>query len=179
MNMRPLTVLLALIPGICGSAFAQVQTDQINSVITAVPFLTIAPDSRSAGMGDIGAATTPDVFSLHWNPAKYAFVPQKAGVALSYNPWLRKLVNDINMVYLTGFRALDERQTLAASLRYFYLGNIDFTDYNGELLRTSNPNEWAIDIAYARKLGEKWSGGIAFRYIRSDMSSGLDGSKAG
>jgi len=177
--MRPLTVLLALIPGICGSAFAQVQTDQINSVITAVPFLTIAPDSRSAGMGDIGAATTPDVFSLHWNPAKYAFVPQKAGVALSYNPWLRKLVNDINMVYLTGFRALDERQTLAASLRYFDLGNIDFTDYNGELLRTSNPNEWAIDIAYARKLGEKWSGGIAFRYIRSDMSSGLDGSKAG
>lgn len=177
-KIAPIVVGFLLLSGsLCPAQ--TVQTNQINSVVTAVPFMTIAPDSRSSGMGDVGAATSPDLHSMHWNPSKYAFIDHDMGVALSYNPWLRKLVNDINMVYLTGFKRLDERQTMAASIRYFDLGSIDFTDYNGELLRTSNPNEFAIDLAYARQLGERWSGGIAFRYIRSDMASGLDGSKAG
>lgn len=154
-----------------------------NPVESAVPFLTIAPDSRSGGMGDVGVATSPDINSMHWNPAKYAFIESDAGFSLSYSPWLRNLVNDINLAYLSFYKRIDRQQVIAASLLYFSLGEINFTDDRGNPIRPGKPNEFALDVAYSRLFGDHFSGGIAFRYIRSDLSTGLDvgdvGTKAG
>jgi hypothetical protein len=147
-------------------------TTGANVITTGVPFLTIAPDSRAGAMGDAGVATTPDVNSQHWNPAKYAFIESEMGVALSYTPWLRNLVSDINLAYLAGYKRLDDQQTLSASLRYFTLGDITFMSDLGEELGQQNPNEFALDFAYTRLLSEKFSGSIAFRYIRSDLTGG-------
>lgn len=144
-----------------------------NPVESAVPFLTIAPDSRSGGMGDVGAATSPDINSMHWNPAKYAFIENDGGIAISYSPWLRNLVGDIDLAYLSAYKRIDRQQVIAASLVYFSLGEIDFTDDRGQLIRPGKPNEFAIDVAYSRIFGANFSGGIAFRYIRSDLSTGL------
>ena len=150
---------------------------RINSVSTAVPFLTIAPDSRSAGMGDVGVATTPDANSLHWNPAKYAFVKIEESVSLSYSPWLRGLVNDMNLVYLTWYKRIEEQQVIAASLRYFNMGSIEFRDGHGTSMGPPRrPNEFAIDMAYSRMFSENMSAALAFRYIRSDISAGFSNS---
>jgi hypothetical protein len=148
--------------------------ERVNTITTAVPFLMIAPDARAAAMGDAGVSSSPDVNSMHWNPAKYAFVDKEMGLALSYTPWLRSLVNDINLSYLSGFRKIDELQTVAASLLFFSLGDIQFTDINGNSLGTYRPSEFAIDVAYARKLGDYISGGIAARYIHSNLTQGQD-----
>ncbi|HEY4789637.1 MAG TPA: type IX secretion system outer membrane channel protein PorV [Bacteroidales bacterium] len=145
---------------------------QMNVVQSAVPFLTIAPDSRAGGMGDVGAATTPDINSMHWNPSKYAFVENEAGVAVSYTPWLRNLVGDIDLATVAGYYRIDNQQVIAGSLVYFSLGEIEFRDINSALLKQGKPNEFSFDLAYARKFGEKFSGSIAFRYIRSDLASG-------
>lgn len=150
----------------------RISNNEMNIVNTAVPFLTIAPDSRSGAMGDIGVATSPDVNSLKWNAAKYAFVDQNMGASLSYTPWLRSLVNDINLLYLTGYKKVDNQQTLAASLLYFSLGEITFTREDGTVIRPGTPNEFAIDAAYSRRFSSRTSGGIAFRYIYSDLSGG-------
>ena len=155
------------------SEAAQSGDRRFNSISTAVPSLTIAPDSRAAAMGDVGVATTPDVNSLHWNPAKYAFARTDEGLALSYSPWLRRLVNDMNLLYLTGYKRIDKMQVIAASLRYFNMGNIDFYDSNGNYILTGKPNEFTIDAAYSRLFSEKFSAALAFRYIRSDISSGV------
>jgi hypothetical protein len=112
------------------------------------------------------------VNSQHWNPAKYAFIESDMGLALSYTPWLRNLVQDINLAYLAGYKRLDDQQTLSASLRYFTLGDITFMSDLGEELGQQNPNEFALDFAYTRLLSEKFSGAIAFRYIRSDLTGG-------
>ncbi|MDR2039728.1 MAG: type IX secretion system outer membrane channel protein PorV [Bacteroidales bacterium] len=151
----------------------EVKLNEINSVRTAVPFLTIAPDSRSSAMGDVGVATTPDVNSQHWNPAKFVFMEKGGGVALSYSPWLRNLVDDMNLLYLTGYKRIDKFQTLSASLRYFDMGNITFRDDNANYLKEGRPNEFAIDLAYSRRFSDKLSAALAFRYIRSDISSGI------
>jgi hypothetical protein len=147
-----------------------------NPVTVGVPSLTIAPDARGGGMGDIGAATDPDVSSQYWNPAKYAFAYSKAGVSLSYTPWLRSLVDDIDLVYLSGFYKLgdNDRQALGASLRYFSLGNIQMMDYNGALLYDVSPYEMAVDFSYSLKFTENYSMAAALRYIYSDLGSGLD-----
>lgn len=154
------------------NAFSQSTLSGANVVTSAVPFLTIAPDSRAAAMGDLGVATTPDVNSQHWNPAKYAFVGSDMGVALSYSPWLRNLVKDINLGYLVGYKKLDEYQTLSASLRYFALGDIMFMDLYGNYIATQSPNEFAIDFGYSRLLSEYFSGAVVVRYIRSDLTAG-------
>jgi hypothetical protein len=146
---------------------------QVNVITTAVPFLMIAPESRGGALGDIGVATSPDVNSMHWNPAKYAFIKSNTAVALSYTPWLRKLVSDINLSYLVGCTRIDKNQVVAASLRYFSLGNITFTNSTGGFLRDFNPNEFAIDLGYALKLSQKFSGGIALRYIYSNLTGGF------
>ncbi len=146
---------------------------QINTITTAVPFLQIAPDSRAGGMGDYGVATTPDANSIHWNPAKLAFIDKKGGISISYTPWLRALVNDISLAYVSGYKKLKGDQVLAASLLYFSLGNIDFTNDVGEKYTSFNPNEWALDFAYSRKLSEEFSGGIALRYIYSNLTGGV------
>lgn len=177
--MKKVILLVAVIL-LCGiqmkQAMAQTQpktsTTGANVITTGVPFLTIAPDSRAGAMGDAGVATTPDVNSQHWNPAKYAFIDSEMGVALSYTPWLRNLVSDINLAYLAGYKRLDDQQTLSASLRYFTLGNITFMSDLGEELGQQNPNEFAIDFAYTRLLSEKFSGAVAIRYIRSDLTGG-------
>ncbi len=145
---------------------------QINVVHVAVPFLTVAPDSRSGAMGDAGIAIRPDVYSMHWNPAKYAFIDDDFGAAFSYTPWLRNLIDDINLAYLSGYKRIDNYQVLAASLTYFSLGEIIFTNMAGEPDGQHNPNEFAIDAAYSRLFSDNFSGGLAFRYIRSDLTGG-------
>lgn len=146
---------------------------EIRTIWTSVPFLIIAPDSRASGYGDAGAATTPDINSMHWNPSKYAFIEGNMGLSLSYTPWLRKLVDDINLGYLTGYKRLDENQVIAASLLYFDLGSITFTDEFGTALKTHNPKEFSIDVAYSRKFSEKISGGIAARFINSNLAGNV------
>lgn len=146
--------------------------DKLNTIQTAVPFLTIAPDSRAGAMGDVGVATTPDVNSQHWNMGKYAFIESKGGFAISYTPWLRNLIPDINLAYLAGFYKIDDQQVVSSSLRYFSLGNIVFTDITGTVTGQYNPNEFAIDAGYSRLFTDNFSGGIAFRFIRSDLTSG-------
>lgn len=144
-------------------------------VSSAVPFLTIAPDSRAGAMGDVGVATIPDINSQTWNPAKYAFIESRSGIALSYTPWLRSLVDDMNLAYLVGYHQLDKLQTISGSLRYFDLGEMQFYDNSGNETNSSNPNEFALDMGYALKLSDNWSGSVALRYILSDIFSGASG----
>jgi hypothetical protein len=146
--------------------------DHLNTITTAVPFLLIAPDARGGALGDAGAASSPDANSMAWNPAKYAFIDTKMGFSLSFSPWLRKLVNDIYLGYLTGYYRIDDRQTVAFGLRYFSLGEILFTDEIGNPLQNYSPYEFAIDGTYARKFSENWSGGIAARFIYSNLTQG-------
>lgn len=151
-------------------------TDQFSPIITAVPSLSIAPDARGGGMGDIGAATMPDLYSQHWNPAKYAFIKTKAGATLSYTPWLSKLVSDIDMVYLSGFYRFgsEDKHALSASLRYFSVGDIPETTLDQLQIGVVSPYEMAVDVAYSLKMTETFAGGVALRYIRTDFSSSKD-----
>lgn len=147
---------------------------QLNTITTAVPFLLIAPDSRATGMGDIGVATSADGNSLHWNVSKLATIEDDYGVSFSYSPWLRRLgINDINLVYLSGYKKIDRRQAATAALRYFSLGSITFTDNTGTTIREFSPNELSLDVGYSVKLAENFSGGIAARYIFSNLTGGL------
>ncbi|MGQ7870084.1 type IX secretion system outer membrane channel protein PorV [Sunxiuqinia sp. sy24] len=147
-------------------------TTGANTILTGVPFLTIAPDSRAGAMGDAGVASSPDMNSQHWNAAKYAFIESEMGVGLSYTPWLRNLVDDINLAYLVGYKRLDDLQTISASLRYFSLGDISFMSEYGDFQGQQSPNEFAIDVAYTRLLSDHFSGSVAMRYIRSDLTGG-------
>lgn len=151
---------------------------QLNTITTAVPFLTISPDSRSGGMGDAGVSSSPDANSIHWNPAKLAFIEDEGGVSLTYSPWLRSLVGDISLSYLSGYYRVNERSTFASSLRYFSLGDITFTDINGQTIGNFTPNEFAFDVAYAMQLSRQFSFGMALRYINSNLTNGItvDGS---
>ncbi|MEA4935987.1 MAG: type IX secretion system outer membrane channel protein PorV [Paludibacter sp.] len=144
-----------------------------NPIISSVPSLTISPDARGAGMGDVGAATSPDVNSQFWNPAKYVFAGSDAGMSFSFTPWLRQLVSDINLTYLSGYWKFNERRALSASLRYFSLGEIDLRDAQGEYLFSAYPNEFAFDVAYSQKLFENFSAAAALRLIYSDLSNGV------
>jgi hypothetical protein len=149
---------------------------QLNTITTAAPFLMISPDARAGGMGDLGAATSPDGSSIHWNPGKLAQIEDKAGAYLSYTPWLRALVPDINLAYLSGYGKIGKRQdqTIAGSLRYFSLGDITFTDINGNTIGQFRPNEFAIDLAYSRILAKGFSGGLALRYVFSNLTGGIN-----
>lgn len=144
-----------------------------NPIVTAVPSLSIAPDARGGGMGDVGVATSPDINSQYWNPAKYVFMESDAGVSISYTPWLRKLVSDIDLAYLSGYWKMDKRQALSMSLRYFSLGDITLMDEFGYPQGSSHPNEIAVDVAYSLMFTEKLSGSVAFRYIRADLGNGI------
>lgn len=153
--------------------------NDFNPIQTGVTSLGIAPDARGASMGDLGAATEPDANSQFWNPSKYAFAYSRGGVALSYTPWLRKLVNDIFLANLSGYWKLgqDDNQAISASLRYFSLGEV-VTETSGDTGGQSlNPYEMAFDVGYSRKLSEKFSMGVVFRYIYSDL--GFSDSYAG
>ena len=143
-----------------------------NTIQTAAPFLLIAPDARSGAMGDVGVAISPDANAMHWNPAKLAFMENPTGFSVSYTPWLRNLVPDIDLGYLSFYHRLDERNTLGGSLRYFSYGSIQLTDNSQNDIGVYSPNEFSIDGTFARKFGENFSLGTAIRYIRSSLSNG-------
>ncbi len=149
-----------------------------NPLQSAVPSLTIAPDARGGAMGDVGVATSPDLNSQYWNPAKYAQISGQGGASLSYTPWLRKIVDDIDLVYLAGYYKLGESRALSASLRYFSYGEIDLTkapDAMGNVISsgTANPYEFSVDLGYSQMLSEYWSAAVALRFILSDITNGM------
>lgn len=161
-------ILLAAVMAL--PAVAQTK-DDFNPVTTGVTSLSIAPDARGSSMGDLGAATDPDANSQFWNPSKYAFAYSKAAFSLSYTPWLRKLVNDIYLANLSGYYKIgsQDNQAISASLRYFSLGEVTTSDYSGVAAQSLNPYELSFDLGYSRKLSEKFSMGVVFRYIYSDL----------
>lgn len=166
-----LTALVIFAGGLFSSAFAQ--TSSINVVTTAVPFLRISPDARAGGMGDVGIATPADANAVYWNRAKLPFAEQPGGITLTYTPWLKDLgLNDVYLASAAGYYKLDEDQALSASLRYFSLGSIDFTDALGNQLSSFRPKEFSFDAGYSRKLSPKSSLGIALRYINSNLANG-------
>ena len=149
-----------------------------NAITTAVPFLDITPDARSGGMGEAGVAISPDASATFWNPSKLAFVTESSDISLSYTPWMRQLTSDINLGYLSYYKKLDDRNTIAASMRYFNLGNVDGYDNNFNSLGTLHPNEYSFDVSLARKFGEGFSLGLTARYIHSDLTQGAGGNQA-
>lgn len=171
MNIKLLTFGLAL--GIASASLsAQITSDNmLRPVLTAVPSLQITPDARSAAMGDLGVSTTPDPYAQYWNPAKFAFSGSKAGVALSYTPWLSQLVNDIALMQVGGYYKLgsEDNQALGASLRYFSLGKMTRWDEFGNNLGDVSPNEFAVDLSYSLKLSESYSMAVALRYIHANQ----------
>ena len=167
-----LTASILLVCGLTANVFAQ--TDPINVVTTAVPFLRISPDARSGGMGEMGVATSPDSYSGIWNIAKVAFNQSNARISATYTPWMKDLVNDVYLASVTGFKKLDDNQALSASVRYFSLGNIQFTDFTGAALGTEHrPREFGVDLGYSRKLNDKNGVGITLKYINSNLTGGL------
>jgi hypothetical protein len=150
--------------------FAQ---DSINVVTTAVPMLRISPDARAGGMGDLGIATTPDANASFWNQAKIPFAEKPSAIGLTYTPWLRDLgLNDVYIVTAAGYHQFADRQAVSASLRYFNLGTIQFTDFAGNDLQSFRPREWALDAGYSRGLSEKLGVGVALRFIYSNLANG-------
>lgn len=168
---------LAMLIGFSISATAQGTVNPINIVTTAVPFLRISPDARSGGMGDVGVATIPDASSVFWNLSKIPFAKSNSAIALTYTPWLQSLgLNDVYLASAAGYKQLDDRQAISMSLRYFSLGDIQFTDNLGNNLQTYRPREFAVDGGYSRKLSDNLGLGIALRYINSNLASGQSAS---
>ena len=141
-----------------------------NVITTAVPFVSIAPDARGGSMGYCGVASSPDVYSMHYNAAKYVYLEDKFTVGLGYSPWLRNLVPDMNLAYLAGAYKINDRSAVAGTLRYFSCGTIEFRDQNNYKLGDFSPNEWAIDGTYSRMLGDYLSGAVAGRFIYSNLT---------
>ena len=164
--MRKLALLLFTLLPLSALADDEGKTSMFNPVEHAVISQTIAPDARAAGMGDVGAATDPDVNSQYWNPAKYPFCISRAGIALNYTPWLRQLVNDIDLAYLAGYYRIGDYSAISGSLRYFSLGEV-YT-YDGSDM-TVKPYEMALDVAYSMMLSESFSMAAALRWIYSDL----------
>ncbi len=169
MSLRTLGTMLSLTTGL--TSFGQ----NVNNVVTsAVPFLRISPDARSGSMGDIGVATSPDANSSFWNVAKTPFIENKGGFSVTYTPWLKDLgVNDVFLATMAGYYKIDDQSALTASLRYFNLGSIQFTDFNGQEIGKGKPTELAFDVGYSRKLSEKWGVGASLRYINSNLARGF------
>lgn len=179
------TLIAILLTTFASTGFAQLDNTNANVdwltgkveegnriISTGVPLLLIAPDSRAGAMGDVGAASKPDANSIHWNAAKLSFMEKQAGLTFTYSPWLREIVSDIKLMYLSAYYRLDERNTLGASLTYFSLGSIDFFSEDGQQTGTYKPNEFAFDVAYSMKLSENLSMSLTGRYIRSDLTQG-------
>ncbi|MBL7735935.1 MAG: type IX secretion system outer membrane channel protein PorV [Chitinophagaceae bacterium] len=167
-------IIAAAIVSIAAPYMSVAQSDKsINVVTTAVPFLSISPDARSGGMGEAGIAVDPDANAVFRNLAKMPFTESKSGVGATYSPWLRKLgLNDVYLTTLSGYTKLDDNQAISASLRYFSMGNINFTDNMGNQLGSARPREFSIDAGYSRKLSERMGLAIALRYINSNLTGG-------
>lgn len=174
--MKTITRIGLVIIAICANSlrsYAQESMkNEFNPITTGVTSLSIIPDARGASMGDQGVATDPDANSQYWNPSKYAFAYSKAGVSISYTPWLRKLVNDIYLANLAGYWKLgnEDNQAISASLRYFSLGEVSMTDGDANVINSINPFEMAFDLGYSRKLSDSFSMGVALRYVYSDLA---------
>lgn len=169
--MRIFPKILLTLAGVTTAAYvAADEKDVFNPIVTSVISQSIAPDARAGGIGDVGAATDPDVNSQAWNPAKYPFCISRAGVAINYTPWLRSIVNDINLAYMAGYYRLGDYQAISASVRYFSLGSVSTSDD----MMTIKPYELGVDVAYSRMLSETFSAAVALRYMYSDMSGHYD-----
>jgi len=166
LNMKPYLLILLLSLLCSKNSFSQ---DNRRVITTGIPFLLIAADARSSGLGDQGVATRVDAFSQQWNPAKYAFSETKSGIGLSYTPYLRELVNDINIGNLAYFNRIDERSAFAASIRYFALGEVELRSTAQQVPRIASPNEFAVDLSYSLRLSEVFSMAVTGRYINSNL----------
>lgn len=173
LTMTPKLKTAALLCAVTLSTQAFSQADPINVVTSATPFLRISPDARSGGMGDMGVATSPDANSSFWNIAKTPFAKSKSAVSLTYTPWLKDLgVNDVFLASLAGYYQLDDQSAVSASMRYFNLGSIQFTDFSGRDISTGKPTELSFDLGYSRKVSDKVAVGVALRYINSNLTRG-------
>ena len=170
-------ILISLAALLCLTISAKAADDTMNPLITSMPSLSIAPDARAAGLGDVGVATDADFNSQYWNPAKYAYMYSKGGLTANYTPWLRKLVGDIDLAYLAGFYNFgDLAGGIGASFTYFSMGDVSLTDSKGQELQKVRPNEWALDVSYFRKLHEYVSMSVAVRFLYSDLNNGVNSS---
>jgi len=172
MNMKKYAITLiafATVNLTFGQTVVIPKSNDSRVITTGMPFMLIAPDARSAAMGDMGVATSVDGFSQNWNPAKYAFSEAKSGVGLSYTPYLSKLVNDISISYLTYFNRLTEYSAVSGSFKYFSLGEITLTQGENDPGTIVKPNEFAADVAYTLRLSEQFAMAVAMRYVRSDL----------
>jgi hypothetical protein len=175
--------IILLIPGLLVSllSFAQptggsgaTQNDlQLNTITTALPFMSITPDSRAGGMGDAGTALSPSSTSVYWNTSGISFAKEKSEISLSYTPWLRQLTNDIHLSYLAGYYKINKTHSIGGSLRFFSLGEITFTDASGNVLREDKPSEYEITGAYAFRLADKLSIGLNGKFAYSNLTGGL------
>ena len=155
------------------NVYGQIENESINTIVTAVPFLRIAPDARAGSMGDAGIATSTDANAMHFNASKLAFAENDISVSATYTPWLRALdLQDVYLAYLSGYKQIDKISTVGLSLRYFSLGNIQFTDFNGSSLGSSRPNEFEIAGAYARQLSDNFALGVSLKFIYSRLANG-------
>lgn len=171
---------LSLALGLSSTAFAQSKTNldgTTNTLSTAVPFLRISPDARAGGMGDAGIAVSPDANAQYWNVAKIPFCEKNYGISATYTPWLKDLVPDIFLAYVSGYFKFgqDGSRAISASMRYFSLGNINYTDFNANPTGTGMPREYSFDAGYSQKLSTYLSTGVTLRYIHSDIASGASG----
>jgi hypothetical protein len=172
--MRPTALkLTAVILLFCGISTA-VKAQKLNVVTTAVPFLRISPDARSGGMGEVGIATSPDAYSGIWNVGKVAFNESKTGIGATYTPWLKDVANDVFLATLAGYYKFDDNQALHANLRYFSLGDIQFTDALGNDLTSFRPREFGVEVGYSRRLNAKHGVGINLGYVNSNLASGFN-----
>lgn len=166
--------LMASMPALHAQQIENFTGQNSNFISTGMPILLIAPDAIAGAMGDVGAASTPDAYSAHWNNAKFAFIENDMGLSTTYTPWLRNLnVSDMNLLYLGGYKRINDRSTVAASLTYFTLGEILSRDGEGNSQGMFNPNEFAFDLTYSMKVSDQLSIGATGRYIRSDLTNGM------
>ena len=170
-------IALALLVSLPNIVFAQDDTQEetiqaFTPITTGVSFLTVAPDARAGGLGDVGAATAADADAQFWNPAKYAFISAEGGASVSYVPWLRKLVSDIDLVSASGYYKIKDVQTVAASFRFFSLGNVLIQKEPGDIGQNIKPYDLAVDVSYSRMLTKNFSMGVALRFIWSDLTGG-------
>jgi Type IX secretion system protein PorV len=173
--MKRLALLAVVIPQFYAAAQTTTpgligQDNKNRTITTAVPFLSITPDTRAAALGDAGAATTPDANAAYWNAAKLAFAEERAGISLSYTPWLAKIINDMYIFYLSGYYKISRAQTVGVSMKYFDMGDVDLTTINGEPNGRFNPRDFAFDVTYSRLLTENLSIGGSIRYIHSNLT---------
>lgn len=178
--MKKKILSIAVAMGLSLGAWAE-SADYINPIITSMPSTSIAPDARAAGMGDLGVATDGDMNSQYWNAAKYAMMDKvRGGITANYTPWLRSLVGDIDLAYIAGFYNISERAgAVSASLTYFSMGDVSITNIDETVLGQARPNEFALDLAYSRKLHEYVSMGVGLRFLYSDLTNGYNNSTGG